>query len=138
MTQGIELTPTGRGTRCAVALRGTCSEGFAAERSTSRPGFRYLPSGQLGCGAARASCDAVEGKVGTLPSSPQPSCKARFSEPPIARLAVELGDDAEEVSVGVGEHDEVGVVRIVPVDSSGPEVDQALHFSLLLFQAGCP
>jgi hypothetical protein len=42
-------------------------------------------------------------------------------------------DDAEPVALGVGEHDEVGVLRIeVPVDALGPEGDQAIDLGRLV------
>lgn len=43
-----------------------------------------------------------------------------------------LGDHAEEIPVGIGEHDEVGVGGVLPVDSPSAERDQTLDLGLLI------
>jgi endonuclease VIII len=73
-----------------------------------------------------------------------PSCQPRIGQLALLRcragrlggLVVEV-DDAEPVTVGVGQDDEVGIVRIaVPVDPAGAERYQAVRLRRLLVYPG--
>ena len=41
-------------------------------------------------------------------------------------------DDAEQVAVRVTQHDEVGVLRVVPLDPLSAQRDQTVHLNLLI------
>ena len=42
------------------------------------------------------------------------------------------GDDAEEISVGVSQHNEVGIFGILPINPLRAERDQSLNLGLLI------
>ena len=42
------------------------------------------------------------------------------------------GDYAEQIAVGIGQHNEVGIVGVLPIDPSSAQRDQALNFGLLI------